>query len=371
MKMLRKVICIILLFSLLLTGCWDQQIFEQIGFNLSFAMELAEDGELLITTAYPVIGGGEKGTVDIISTKSSIVRGGRTNFRMESPRFNQGGKVQQILLSEELAKNGIHDLLELFQRDATVPAISYVVIVEGSPSELLKKASTFKSKPRVSFYLFQLLENNVKTSTIPNTKVFDFDINYFAKGLDPIVPVITLGTDVIKITGCALFNNDIMTGKLDNLESSLLLGMMNQMTYTDMILKLPEFSSKHDEKFGLAVTLFKKSRKISIDFTEDGIPVVDIKVKYNCNIDEYKWDKTMDPNIQKNMEKAIADYFTEINNKVIKKLQEANCDPIGIGDTIRAKYNEYWKTYDWKKVYPEAQISSSAEVEILTVGIIK
>jgi spore germination protein len=370
-KKLIKSVALILTCALILTGCWDQKVFEQVGFTLSFGMEESQDGKLLLTTAYPVIAGTQTGAVDVISTKTSIIRGGRTNVRKMTPKLMEGGKVQQVLISESLAKNGIHDLLELFERDVTLPAIAFVVIVEGSPEELLKKGTEFKTKPRISFYLYQLLENNVKISNIPNTKVFDFDINFFAPGLDPIVPMIKLDKELVKVTGCALFDKDKMTGKLVGTETNILLGMMDQLKYADYIFTDPEFADKDGDKLGVAVTLYKGKRKIKIDFDEEGKPIVVINLKYRCNIDEFEWDDTMDSKVQEALEKKFGEDLTTLSNKVIKKLQTANCDPIGIGDRIRAKYYDYWKSIDWKEMYQEADITTHVEVEVGNVGIIK
>lgn len=371
MKKLLKTITLILTCCLMLSGCWDQKVFEQVGFVLSVGLEQTKDKNLLLTFAYPIIGTAEKNSVDVISTETSIIRGGRTNLRQVSPKLLEGGKTQQVLISDSLAKNGIHDLLEIFQRDVTLPAIAFVVIVEGSPQELLKKATEFKTKPRVSIYLYQLLENNVKISNIPNTKVFDFDINFFAPGLDPIVPIIKLENEQIKITGCALFSGDKMTGKLENKHTNLLLGLMDQLKYSDFLFTDPEFADKDGDKLGVAVSLYKNKRKINIDFDEEGKPIVEINLKYRCNIAEFEWDDTMDPKVQEDLEKKFGEDLTRMSNEVIKELQEANCDPIGIGDMIRAKYYDYWKSIDWSEMYKEADITAKVEVEVGNVGIIK
>lgn len=371
MKKLLKVLALVLLCSLLLTGCWDQRVFEQVGFILSFGIEESKNEQLLLTAAYPLIGGAEKGAVDIMSTESNIIRGGRTSFRRMAPKQMEGGKVQTILISDELAKKGIHDLLEIFQRDVTLPAVAFVSIVEGSPNELLKKAVDLTKKPRVSFYIYQLLDNNVELSNIPNTKVFDFDINFFAPGLDPIVPMLKFENDNIKITGCALFSGDKMTGKLESKQTNILIGLMDQLTHTDFIFTSSDFSDKDGDKLGVAVTLFKPKRKIKIDFNEEGIPIVKISMHYRCNIDEFEWDDTMESKVQEELEKKFSEYLTNMHNDVIKNLQEANCDPIGIGDMIRAKYNDYWLSIDWNEIYQKADIKADVKVEIGNVGIIK
>jgi spore germination protein len=355
----------------MLSGCWDQRVFEQMGLILSFGIEQTEDKNLLITSAFPVIGGAEMGSVDVISTETTLARGGRNNLRRMTPKMLEGGKIQQILISDSLAKNGIHDLLEVFQRDVMLPAIAFVVIVEGSPAELLKKATELKTKPRVSFYLYQLLEDNVDISNIPNTKVFDFDINFFAPGLDPIVPMIKIDNEQIKITGCALFSGDKMTGKLEDSQVNILLGLMDQQKYADFSFTDPVFADKDGDKKGVAVSLFKPKRKMNIDFDEEGRPIVEISMKYRCNIDEFEWDDTTEPKVQEDLEKLFTKELTSISNEIIKKLQEANCDPIGIGDMIRAKYYDYWKSIDWREMYKEAIITAKVEVEVGNVGIIK
>lgn len=371
MKKLLKIITLFLTCTFILSGCWDQVDFEQIGFSLSLGLEQTEDKSLLVTYAYPVIGAAAKGSVDVISTKSSLVRGSRINLRLVAPKLIEGGKTQQILISDSLAKNGIHDLLEIYQRDETLPAIAYVVIVEGSPEDLLKKANEFKTKPKVSFYLYQLLYDNVRLSNIPNTKVFDFDINFFAPGLDPIAPMIKTENELIKIVGCALFSGDKMTGKLENKQVNILLGLMDQLKNTDFIFTDPTFKDKDGDKKGVAVNLLKFKRKIKFDFDEEGKPIVEINLKYRCNVDEFEWDDTMEIKVQEDLEKKFGEELTSINNEIIKKLQEANCDPIGIGNMIRAKYYDYWKSIDWKEMYKEAKITAKVEVEIGNVGIIK
>lgn len=371
MKVLLKTVALIILCSSLLTGCWDQKIFEEVGFTLSLGVEDSDSGKLLITTAYPVIGGKEKDTVDIIGSDCDLIRESRSNTRLAAPKFIEGGKIQQILISDSLAARGIHDLLEVFQRDVTTPAIAFVTIVEGSPNELLQKASKFETKPRVSTYIYQLLDNNVNLSNIPNTKVFDFDINYFAPGLDPIVPLMRLESNVIRVSGCALFDKDKMTGKLNITQTSLLLGMMGELKNTDFLFEDEAFKTKNSVKQGLAVSLFKGKRNVLIDTDEDGNIIVQINVEYRCNLDEFEWDKTTEKSIQEELEKKMGEILTRQSSEVIRKLQEANCDPIGIGDRVRAKYYDYFKSIDWKKVYPNLDIKVSATIDINNVGVIK
>ncbi|MGB7605085.1 MAG: Ger(x)C family spore germination protein [Lutisporaceae bacterium] len=371
MKSQFRILALIILCSLILTGCWDQKIYEQLGLILTLGIEESSDKQLLLTYVYPIIGGKVRSDVGIESAQSTIIRGVREKLAYNAPKRMEGGKIQQVLLSDSLAKTGIHDILEIFQRDATLPAVAYVVVVEGSPNELIVKGSKLEDRPRISLYLFQLIEENVKLSSIPNTKIFDFDINFFAPGLDPITPMIKLEKESVALTGCALFSDDKMVGKLDEKQTVLLLGIMGQTRNTDFVVSDPQLPSSNPIKYGIAVTLRKPKRKIDISFGEDGIPIIDISLKYECQIDEYKWNETNDPTKQNKLEKIVSKNMESYCNEVVKKIQAVNCDSVGFGNMIRAKHYEYWQRIDWREIYPQAKIKVAVQVEVVKEGIIK
>lgn len=371
MKRLPKFILIIAACSMLLTGCWDQRLFDRTGLAIVIGIEETPNNNLLVSFSYPVVDAIEKNSLDIISQEVSLLRDARLQARSKSSKMIEAGKVQEILVSDSIAKRGIHDILEVYQRDATSPAIAYVVVVEGSPQELILKASQFKSKPRIGFYIQELLENNSKSSVIPNTKVFDFDINFFAPGLDPITPTIKLAGDELQLTGCALFSEDKMVGKLDSEETKMLISMMGQAKNTDFIIKNRKLSSDNPDKYGLSILLRKPKEKFKIDFDDTEKPIINITLNYECILTEYRWNKTDDAKEQAMLEGVISSDLTKICKDVLKKLQAANSDPIGFGDKIRAKYNDYWKSIDWKEVYPQASINVNVKAEIVKEGIIR
>lgn len=371
MKHLHRILLLMLICTLLLTGCWDQRLFEQTGLLLAIGLEDGPNDNLLITFTYPVVDALEKNSVDVMSQEVSLLRASRLEARQKSAKVIEAGKVQEILVSESLAKKGIHDVLEVYQRDATSPAIAYIVVVDGSPQELLIKGSTFKSKPRIGYYMQQLLENNAKASTIPNTKVFDFDIDFFAPGLDPITPTMRLAGDELQLTGCALFSDDKMVGRLDSNETKMLIGMMGQAKNSDFIVANKKLSTDNPDKYGISLVLRKPKVKYTFDFDESGIPIINISMKYECVLTEYKWNKTDMAKEQAALEGIISSDMEGLCNVVMKKLQEANSDPIGLGDKIRAKYYDYWNSIDWKEIYPQADIKVNVSTEIVKEGIIR
>ena len=334
--------------SIFISGCWDQKIYEQIGFMLQVGMEKSKTSEdILITYTSPVIGTDEKGRIEILSTTAGILRGARENVRRQSARTLEGGKVQQVLISEELAKLGIHNLTEIFERDPHNPALAWIVITEGSPLEIFEKAADFKDKPRPAIYINQLMESNVKSSYIPETRIYDFKIIYFAEGIDPTAPLIKLTPNSVMIVGSALFSGDKMVGKIDHQKTALMVSMRGMLRRSEYIAPAPDIAEapkgkRLEAETQIAVMLMGVKRKISIDI-EDNKPVVKIFLDFEATLDEFKWDKTGELSVQHKIEEHLEKHIKKECTELVKYLQEIESDPIGIGDLVRAKHNDYWK----------------------------
>lgn len=162
-----------------------------------------------------------------------------------------------------------------------------------------------------------------------------------------------------------------MVGKLDNQETVMLLGLMGQAKNTDFVFPDAHFPSDNPSKYGIAILLKKPKRKIEINFDEKSTPIINITLKYKCALDEYRWNKTDDPKEQQKIEKKLAGHLEALCNNTIKDVQNSGSDPIGIGNLIRAKYNEYWNSIKWEEIYPTAKINVKVQVDIEREGIIR
>lgn len=365
-----KKLIILIMILLTMTGCWDQKIFEEIGFILQAGIESSEEDSILVSFNYPVIGAESKNQAAILENKVNLVREAREKSRRITPERLEAGKIQQILFSEEISKNGIYDYLELLERNTTNPVLTLVVVVEGSPNKMMKELLKFKDKPRPAFYVNKLLESNIKSSYIPETRIYNFEINHFAPGIDPFTPMIKLESSGVRVTGSALFSEDKMVGKINTKQTSMLLALMNKMRSTEYEFVAKDLSNTGaDKKKGIAALLTNGKSKINIKM-KDNKPEININLKLKGTIDEYAWDKLDDPNIQKKVEIKLAEELNNDCNELIDYLQSIGSDPIGFGEIIRAKYNSYWKEIDWKQVYSDLNINVDVKLEILQFGSI-
>ncbi len=361
----------ILLCIAFLTGCWDQKIYERVGFFLNIGIESGTHNEYLITYTLPVIGGTHEHQVEIISVESSMFRFSREKSSLQSAQRLEGGKMQQVLFSEDIAKKGIHNLLEIFHRNPANPLLAYVVVVEGSPKELLNKAAKFEDKPWLAFYITRLLDGAERESYIPETRVYNYDIAFFAHGLDPIAPMIKLGPEAVEVTGTALFHGDRMVGKLDVVDTSILLAMMGRLKSSEY-----HYAVKHskpvqtDPTTGFNMILRSRKRRLKMDIVND-LPALSLDLELMGSLDEYQWDNVDRQEKQKMLEDLISQDIQKRCVNILEYLKSISADPIGLGNMIRAQHNGYWKENDWLEVYPRMDISVKVSVTMVEFGDVR
>jgi spore germination protein len=366
---MKITIITLIIIPLLFCGCWDQKPFEKIGFITIICIESSPDGHMKLTYAEPVTDPSTQARGELLDTTAGLLRQGRENLRRKSSKAIEAGEIQLIMYSKEYAEKGlINQTNEVFERDPTDPALAWVVVVDGSSTELVHKAEELKDKQRPSAYITQLLERSAKSGYTVETRVYKYDLLYWAPGIDNVAPFIKYVPGAVVMEGSALFSKGKMVGSINQKQNALLLAMMGELknkTYTSVTVGMPE--DVESPKHGIAALILQKSRKIKINIV-DNKPVVDIYVNLYGYIDEYKWDNFENEENIKKVGKHLQNEFEKESQNLIKYMQEVDSDPIGIGDMIRAKHNKYWKSVDWYQVYPTAKINAHVNLEIIQYG---
>lgn len=350
----------------LLSGCWGQHDIERVASDLMLGIELSKTGKLLLTPVQAVFGKPNKDQDEFRTIECESIRESREIGLQVASRFPEAGKINQLIFSEEIARQGLFPWLELFQRDPLNPPHAAVVVVDGSPQELIEKAEQFKDKPRVALYIHQLLENNRDQFAVINN-IMQFDIAYFAPGLDPAVPIIKLVAKDIRLSGTALFKDDQMVDRLDLKQSLLLLTTMGRSQGATYIFQHPAPLPGKGKKPIAATRFAKVKRKIKIKI-KNNLPEVTIDLKISGVLSEYLWDRLDKPQSEKKLTKSFETELTKGCNQLFKHLQQVESDPVGIGDLIRARHYDYWKQAGPQQVYKNARIQVKVRFNLSQYG---
>lgn len=367
-RIMAFVICVSLLLQ---TGCWDQKIYERIGFILQMGLELSKDDKLVYTVAVPIIGPDVKGKVEVLSTSKSLLREAREELRRVSGKAVEGGKTQHVYFSEQLAREGIGQFLEIFIRHTENPLLANVIVIDGSPKEMMELSAKFENKARPAFYVNDLLVNARQNSYIPETRIYDFSVMEFSGTIDPITPVLRYSNKEIEIAGTALFKGDKLVGQIDTASTGMLMALMGGNRRIQYMYH--EMSGEKDKaklKEGAAIVIKGIKRKLQIN-TDGEVPEIDIKLDFQASLEEYSGAHNMnDTEAKRKLEEEVASLMKKDCIRVLQYLQEVGSDPLGIGELIRARYNSYWKSIEWKDVYKEITFNVDVKVNFDFYGAI-
>lgn len=373
MKPSRKLTILILTVCLavFLTGCWDQKFYEKIGFILQIGLETEENAKLRYTVGIPVVSPEAQERIEVLSTTVTHMREGRDKIRQVSGKAVEGGKTQQVFFSEALAGKGIDQFLEIFLRSPENSLLASVIVVEGSPYELIKVSGQFRDKPRSTFYVNSLLESAGKSSFVPATTISEFSILSHSGTIDPVTPLVSYNAKEIKVEGAALFSGNRMVGKIDTKEMGILNGLKGKKKDISYIYQ-GLYSEKSPEAVKKGSTILMKVKKRKVVMKIDGdIPVIDINLNFKGSLSEYSGELNLDnPKEKKKLEESIAEAIEKDSMRLLKRLVEAGTDPIGFGEMARTKHNKYWKSVKWKDAYKDVVFNVKAEVKLEFYGAV-
>lgn len=374
MKAMIKPLLIFAVFAALCvqSGCWDQMLFDEIGFVLQMGFESDKKNELVVSMTIPVISPEAAEKVEFqYNTTKGLVRDAREKVRNVSGKLLQGGKIQHVYFSRELAEKGINEFLEIFLRNPDNPLLANVVVVDGSPKEMMELGVKYKDKPRLATYAAELLRDAHRRSCAPETRVSNFSIMNYSKTIDPITPLFRYSGENIEVAGTALFDTDKMVGLIDTQRTMLLIALTGKSKAFEYIHSgTAPAEKKETVKKGAAVMVNKVNRKIKIDVGGDA-PLIDVTLELRANIDEFNDDQNLEIDRNKRkLEQEIASGIQAECLRLLKYCQEIGSDPVGFGEIVRSRHNDYWKSVEWKEVYREASFNVNVSVNIEMYGTI-
>ena len=375
-KRIKKVFVLLIVIPFIFCGCWDEVLVEKTGLMTLVGIETAPEGNLKLTYGMPIIDPDITGiNGEILDAESNLTRIARDNSNRRSGKNMLAGKIQLVLYSKEFAGQGrIVNVNSIFERDPSDAMLAWVVVVDGSPRNLIHQANdNLKDKPRPSIYINALLERAVSTANINETRIFNYDLIGMAPGIDNTTPLIKITDKSVEVKGSALFSSEKMVGTINAQDGGLLTTMMKTLRHKKYTYNASIPSSVKEtntEKESSAIQLTENSKKINISI-KNNKPVVDIYLDLSGYADEYKWDHLNDEQEVKKLNGHVQEQLRQDCQKLIDYMQSIQSDPIGIGDMVRAKDNSYFKKVDWHTAYKNALITVHVKFNLVEYGDIQ
>ncbi len=377
--MKKFVLIIITLFILLISsGCYNYKEINDMAIVSSIGIDKDNKNDKYIVSAQIMNSkeseDSEDSQITVYTKEGDTVHEALRNITLKSPRKLYGNHLSKIVLSEEVAKEGIDNILDIFNRITEVRNEFIITIVkEDKASDVLKVLTTTESIP--AEYVKLSLKIADKTSGLTYaTKLDEFISLYLKKGIDPVVPVLKIdkkekkGTTINNITTTNPISKIVIEdlavtnkGKLETyLKNEEVIGynfLRNQIQ--KMIIPV-----KCDDENNYASILILKNKTKSNTAKKDNKYIINFNINSEAIITEYNCKKDLtDEKVIKELEKDTEKKIKRYIKKSLNKQKETKGKFLGLERIIYLDYPKY-KNEDYSVKY-------NAKVNLVRKGEIR
>ena len=344
---------LVLLPLVLLTGCWESKDINKRALPVAMGICKGEHQKYRVGLRIPEPKGG---TMQIrhIESEAATISQAIESMRMKMENSIDLLHLKLILVSEDLAREGIRDIIEYTMQSSAIQSKTLVAIVNGELSAFLSAPSEDGEEAGQGFYDF-FSKQAGWTPHISEATIWEVYRSLYSYTEDIAIPVLSKEQETMfRFKGSAVMYRDKMVNLITPNET--LLYNIYQNKYDGAHIEVMEHAS-------VVVLGAKVQKKATL---ESGGPRVMNRLKVVVTIEEMKEGTTMSM-----IEKELKDLLQKRFQQLTAKLQKNQSDILGFGQYFRNKMSlpelKQWR----EKTYPQLQLEEAVEVVIRNGGSIK
>ncbi|SFT03905.1 germination protein, Ger(x)C family [Paenibacillus sp. BC26] len=252
--------------------------------------------------------------------------------------------------------------MDFFYREGQFPISIFVAITDGSAQDIVEM--DVEDRSLISEYLYDLLESNEEEGLIPSESPLLMFSIMSTPGFDNVLPLIEAmhRKQRAKVSGLALFHGKQMTGRLDSEQARTFVMLTRHMSYGTLTEQVgPEQSY---------LTFIYKRAKHKVKISMQNPITVDIDITLNCFLTDNPSGTPLNKAIIADVSRSLEKVLSTRAEAMIRKLQQANCDGLGIGLQMKALHHREWSKLDWEKEYAQIKIQPHIRVKIKNHGLL-
>lgn len=407
MKKKLTLLVLWIMIILTITSCTESRELNELGIVISMGLDIEEDEKIIMTveiinpTSSKLAAGlpAQKSSIFIQGIGDTVFEAGR-NLTLQFDRRAYLPHNSVIVISEELARRGIGDIIDFISRDNEQRETAYLVVAKGSKAYEVMGINAGLSNSFAG-YLTTMIENYQRNEKTRSLTVFEFFRYYYDLSTGPILGVVekkdameiskeankqipqepkegNLDKYILDISGGAAFARDKMLGYYTAEEMIGFNFIVDEYEKGLIEFETPKKLSEDIPQIGRANKYL--TLEVNRSETKKEIEILDgkINLKFNVNIRGALGESTAaidigNPEVIEVIENACSEKVKEIIQKTMEKAQkEFQYDSFSIGALMHSKYPEEWKkiSADWHNIFTKISYTVDVKTEILRTGLI-
>lgn len=377
-----KKIIILTLIILNLTGCWNYYELNNLAICTGISIDKKDDKyevTYLISNAKKAESSskeGEPGTTTYNGI-GDTVQDAINDLNLKIPFEPYNGHLVVIVISEEIAKEGITQVLDLLARDTESRDFFYILLSKDAKAkeilEIISPLETFPSQTLAS----DIETSSAKTSLIYKITYNDFLYMILEEGQDPILNSVTIlgnqekGSDekslsstipkaTIKIDTLGIFKDDKLVSWTNDDESRGINLLNNSVENIYVKTECEDnYIMSYVKDIDSKTNIDLENNTVNVEITGKAT-----LLEVNCNID------LGNPKVIEEIETNIKNKLNEIINKSENLLKEYKTDVLGYGNKIYKKNPKKWKEIknDWDNIFKNLEIKTNIKINVENKG---
>ncbi|MDQ6420636.1 Ger(x)C family spore germination protein [Paenibacillus sp. LHD-117] len=358
---------LIVAMCLLLTGCWDRQSLKALHMVDIIGIDQEKDAgnihlNYVVSSLADAFQGGGKPDAHLYEAENENLFGAAALVERQMPGAASLANNRIYLLNREFARHNPGTNLDFIGKIPASPMLARVGIVDGSVGSLLKLEKI--QGTTIPNILVSMLNQAEQRNSLVGIRLWELILSKRNDFKDIAVPLIGLTKDnKIEIKGLSLFSDGSYSGIDLSPPQSVMLMTIDRYKKNQLL-----YINGENETF--IVKVDKVKRSFSVIPGPDGIQKIIIPVRMEVqHISRGKMERPINQKDLAKFEKAMSEIMSVNAKKMIRLLQQAKCDYLGIGRYIYANKPDLWMNMNWHETYPKLQIEPEFKVNIINSGI--
>jgi spore germination protein KC len=391
MKKLISVFLVIIMFLPLLTGCWNQKELTDLAFVM--AMGIDKDKNQKFKLSFQLVnpgnvssgqmGGGQGLPIAVYrSTGNTLTEAARNATKKISRRLYYA-HTNLLVVSEEVAKTNILDIIDALDRDPEFRTTTQMVITKGkTTAEDLVTTLTILDKLPVNKITKQLKSSEAMLGENMSISVDDFILGLLSNGKEPIVNGYKVSGKISKsrtagnlqktttdafleADGLAVFKDGKLKGWITNENARGVIWILDKVKSTDINI------SYKGKKNAISMAPIRSKTKVSAS-VKNGKPIIDI------SIEDEGWISEANTAVDLTDPKVILEIQTLVEKETkkqiissVKAAQKFKSDIFGFGEKIHKSDPMMWKKIqkNWDQQFASLKVNVHVDTYIRREGI--
>ncbi|CUH95331.1 putative secreted protein [Propionispora sp. 2/2-37] len=371
---------------LFLAGCGGKAL-DQNGIVGSMGIDKdGNTGEYIVFTQMiraTVLAKGEGGGVqepptEIVTSRGRTLSEAINNIEKDFDREPFLAHLQSVVISEQLAREGIKPVLELLATSPEVRRLAWFIVAKGTnPKEILN--TKYGLEATQAYSLKNIVENRTFEASAPS--VLDMIIKLTGGEVDPVAGVVIIGEQSsssesqkpeeksTKFSGTAVFKKDKLVGYLDEKESqgfNLINGKIK-----GGIISVPSPTEK-DKLISITLDNVKSNIRPTL-VNGDVVFAINVEGEGGINEQQGMVDFTKLELINA-VEKEQNAYIEDVIRNTIDRVQKGYySDILGFGAALHRKYPKEWKDIkdQWDSIFPTVQYTVNVDIKLRRTALLQ